>query len=47
MIREHRSNDPSIGYNGGRDRARHRKRAESTLRPVPVAGSLIGHGCPA
>ena len=31
---------------GGRDRAWHRKRAESTLRPVQVAGSGIGHGGP-
>ena len=31
---------------GGRDRAWHRKRAESTLRPVQVAGSGIGHSGP-
>ena len=31
---------------GGRDRAWHRKRAESTLRPVQVAGFGIGHGGP-
>ena len=31
---------------GGRDRAWHRTRAESTLRPVQVAGSRICHGGP-